>query len=283
MKVFSFCSSLLSFFPFFQGNQKRGRSGHADVSWKGFIGHIRVMHSNWLLLSLLHAMAVAGGPTCRTGHWPLLKRSCEVAATDEGGIRLAREQHIFADQSLLEHLPSETVRIWNMSSLVNRKERPCRHQPGCIAFALFPHDPSVYGIDGSNYYVFHVDILLPVWNYLNYKLNCEHGAIGNKAVYLFHFLDGKIKIDTDIFLSNTTFWSQSFQMAFGDRYFPVNAGTYGSLVPPTIPEGSPPDDGCSDVCFHQVSFGVSEYSFPSKRAVTSLSQQIRQVCILFQA
>lgn len=224
--------------------------------------------------------------TCKSAHWPLTKKSCELShhtqlAHPSGGLKY--DHQFFIESTADVDLPPELAAMWNVSLRSARTDAwRCSHEHKCSVFVLLPHDPSQYGSAGSNYYVFHVDILLPVWNHINFKMSCGAGAgMKDISVFVFHMQSNRILWDSDIFRSSDTFWTQSFRLLFGDNFKPFTLDSFRSLhdrdvAAAVATEGTA---GMSSplLCFHTVSLGVPEFSSPSKKAVQSMAQLMRQV------
>lgn len=240
--------------------------------------------------------ADVAGAACRPGHWPLSKQSCEVTFSSLGQDGLGNmwfDKGLYLDVSALPSLiPAEIVAVWNITAGADGSSS-CQRVFPCSAFALLPYDTSIYGPSGSNYYVFHVDILLPLLTHVQTKMNCAQGGRRDVTVFLFHMLDGAVRLDTDIFDDNDTYWSQAFRLICGMNYIPVSNANMESLIDSKSKFAEMTIDGDITVpvsagllCFDHVSFGVPEYSNPSKRSVYTLSTTMREVlmmCILLSS
>lgn len=256
--------------------------------------------SIWLVLSCLYAFAAVLGAkvSCRGAHWPLSTKSCEVSPEAAVGFSGKKPVLIydhgfsFQNEATFSALP-ELAALWGISgpAEVSRGVNCCS-EFACSVFVALPHDPAQYGAAGSNYYVFHVDILLPVWNHVRNKLGCARGGSDDAVnIFVFHVQDNKIKMDSDIFQNQNSFWDQSFRFIFVSSYVPVTAESLHRLQAPragAAAEVSPSgvidrvrhEDFHGTLCFDHVSFGVPEYSYPSKRAVSSLNELMRKVSVV---
>ena len=230
-----------------------------------------------IICYLLLIETVWGEITCRSSHWPLTQGTCALTAHSAKSIAASETGLCYRDLTPSnQKLSREIMDIWDLKECISTS---CTSISGCIVTALFPHDPLRYGISGSNYYVFHVDIILPLWNYINFKLKCPSGIV---RILMFHLGgDGRVVHSTDIYEDLTSFWMQSFRLVFGNQLIPVHnkSTTFqwmskDQLLIPSIPADKQP---LSQYCFEQISFGIPEYSFPSRKSISTLSAKMRHV------
>lgn len=228
-----------------------------------------------LVATLIYLIHIASSHvSCRPGHWPLTQ-TCSIGGASSApilGYRSDEKQFtlLITDKDTCPGaLLKSSFNVTPVNSAPSTDlSLSCGAIEDCAVFVLFPFDPRLYGGSGSNYYVFHVDILLPTWNYVKYKLNCK-----DAKVFMFHYLDGRAQLQSNIFSDDQSFWMQSLHYLFGHRFSPGAADGMGH---------TPPPQSHPMTCFREASFGVGEFSNPSSRAVKTMARFMREVkfCIL---
>lgn len=171
-----------------------------------------------------------------SGHWPL-KKSCK---SSKSGIYFdPNTQSLFSagcgsgssgntKGGNHHHLHHATFvhETWNISS-------EAKSSPLCAAFipqAIFmpiAYDEVAYQTEGSNYYVTHMDSLLPLWNVLKKRQKATpHSRL--PEIFLFAFnVEGKIDLSTRAFDDFSKYWIQSLQLLLGDVQ--VQLGTMDAM------------------------------------------------------
>jgi hypothetical protein len=170
------------------------------------------------------------------------------------------------------------------------------------------YDEVAYQTEGSNYYVTHIDSLIPLWNVLAKRQRLTPLA-PIPEIFLFAFnVEGKIDLHSRGFDDLTKYWVQSLQLLVGDevqlqvgtvsglsRYLAqvmsssghgssdsdssdnshTNYGTTASSSFSSLSSAWSGGDG-SVLCFEEVSLGVPQYN-PTRRAIRQFSQHFRKV------
>ena len=104
---------------------------------------------------------------CERGHWPLQENSCH--SSEIGiSINLYNNKNNKKNNSLeiFSHasLPSDLISSWKITKEINFTSK-CLKTIENVIFVSLPYDREFYQSDGSNFYVIHVDIIIPLWNY----------------------------------------------------------------------------------------------------------------------
>jgi hypothetical protein len=182
-------------------------------------------------------------------------------------------------------------KTWNISA--NTQYSPlCGVTIPSAIFMPIAFDEVAYQTEGSNYYVTHTDILIPLWNILK-KHQKTHPGSPLPEIFLFAFnVEGKIDLLSPAFDDYNKYWIQSLQLLLGDaalqmgtleglsRYL-SQAGaedTYGHGYNYASQRKEESERGACCLCFEEVLFGVPQFN-PTRRAVRSFVNDYRMVCI----
>lgn len=219
------------------------------------------------------------------GHWPL-KKSCK--STQSGIFFDPSSQSLFSAVSNSTdgkpfHHESFVHQTWNIST--NAKFSPlCAAIVPHAIFMPIAYDEVAYQTEGSNYYVTHMDSLIPLWSVLK-KRQKKNPPDPLPEIFLFAFnVEGKIDLSTRAFDDYSKYWIQSLQLLMGDVQ--LQLGTTDSLsryLNLVIADGKRSFSGSGSasgdrgaLCFGEVLFGVPQFN-PTRRAVRSFAQDFRRV------
>ena len=172
---------------------------------------------------------------CGQGHWPVAKY-CEFNGVDSttGGIPLLSFDYVH-DRLVTSPTVSEKVNPheWgfdtsdfsfgansvSISSLLNSDEEHTH-----VIVVQLPYDRTLYQSDGSNYYVVHMDILLPLYYHLVKLLQrAPNDRSGSDRTSEAHYVvilsvmdssSGTVDLDTDAFEDPHLFWMESLELLF---------------------------------------------------------------------
>jgi hypothetical protein len=246
-------------------------------------------------------------PDCSSGgHWPL-KKSCK---SPKAGIYfdpISQSLHSAGGElGLVERATQRQKRdmsfvheTWNISS-------EAQSSPACVAtvshaiFMPIAYDEVAYQTEGSNYYVTHMDSLIPLWRVLTKRQkSTPHAPL--PEIFLFAFnVEGKIDLLSSAFDDYSKYWIQSLQLLLGDLQVQLGTaaalsrylrqaggggsrrtggyGEYSQLLGSAGSGGGRGGErgGGGSLCFQDVLWGAPQFN-PTPRAVRSFSQDFRRV------
>ena len=174
--------------------------------------------------------------------------------------------------------------MWNISEV--------SYSPHCAAtirqaiFVPIAYDERAYQTEGSNYYVTHMDSLIPLWNVLK-KFKKSNSNSPLPEIYLFAFnVEGKVDLDTPAFDDYSKYWIQSIQLLLGD--IPLQFGTFKHFSrhltnalrsmehSSMLGEYMKGYRQGMSLCFDDLLLGLPNFN-PTRRAVQSYSHDFRMV------
>lgn len=215
---------------------------------------------------------------CETspGHWPL--ETTVYCHTPSISLQILNETiQIFSHSP---HIPSDLVHSWNIIPDID-------HSPSCavtfdnVLFLPIPYDPSGYQSDGSNYYVIHVDILLPLWNYLRGKLSPPTIVIFPFNKHLQREMSSEYLLKA--FQDSNKYWIHSIQLSSHHQLIP---GTGKGIRLSLQRASSSPTEvylhhlisrHSTRFCFQNIQIGLPRYDRPSPISLKKFSQLYREV------
>jgi hypothetical protein len=216
---------------------------------------------------------------CQAGQWPL-EQTCHSSGIAISLEIINKDVHLFHHHSL----PPEVSHSWQMNSEINFTPR-CSHLYENIVFLPIPFDPKAYQSDGSNYYVIHVDLLLPFWNFLQNVLSQSNKDPQDTKIFLFPF-NGQsfrdVSHNSTVFFDPKKYWIHALQIlselsllipgdAHGITQFPHRsrreAEQYERL------------SQTSRLCFRKIQIGLPRYDRPSMASLRRFSSRYRQVLV----
>jgi hypothetical protein len=223
-----------------------------------------------LLLRLsIVGLASANDVECRPGHWPL-RSYCHVKSSE-----LWFDTHIEKFSSRLEY-PSSLNENWNI--VLNSSRPLCSHTIESVIFVPIAYDRMYYESDGSNYYIIHVDNVIPLWNLIeNIIKNRTNISI---VLYAFNY-HRKYNLFSDAFNNNNKYWIKSITLLYPQIQFV--SGTiegFENYIISNSKQLSHINQEQSVLCFDEVFFGLPLYDNPSYNAISKYSQQYRKVIII---
>jgi hypothetical protein len=194
-----------------------------------------------------------------------------------------------ASLQLYSHVPLPAPLVSSWKLIPEEFQSPaCQYLFDDILFLPIPYDPSEYQSDGSNYYVVHVDILLPLWNFLRSKPKAS-----SPFIILFPF-NSKTQRDESSFRYRNSdsafhnlkkYWIHSLQL-LSDHQALIPGDLIGLSTPLLQPRPhlnlklswSPFNSG--RVCFQNIQLGLPRYDRPSPISLRTFSQRYREVALL---
>jgi hypothetical protein len=218
--------------------------------------------------SLLHTSE------CKSGHWPITK-SCYVANSH---LTFDISSGVFSTSSMT--IPDDVLKTWNISAAVMTPLTCSFHIENAL-FLPLPFDKETYQSDGSNYYVIHVDTVLPLWNYfrtLNPVSASEYPVI---IAYSFN-IRGEINLTSEAFNDPNKYWIRSVQLQF-DHHVLVPGTLDGlrqfasRLAQSHANPLMPPSPETGTICFGNVQLGLALFDTPSRVSVARFAADYRQV------
>ena len=224
------------------------------------------------------------------GHWPL-ESSYWCNAIGISIEILSRSSSSTSPQlQIFSHapLPSQLLSSWKIIS-EEFQSPSCQHLFEDILFLPFPYDSSAYQSDGSNYYVIHVDILLPLWNYLRSQTH------SSPFILLFPFNSNLQRHDsslndrdhrTSAFHNLKKYWIHSLQIFSNHRYLVPGDVTglrtmisHSKTLSNLSNRSTLSSFNSGRVCFQNIRLGLPRYDRPSPVSLRRFSQQYREVRI----
>ena len=245
-----------------------------------------------LILSYYSAVVLSTGGAndaqikCRAGHWPL-KHHCQTLIRNPWALIFDSKSDRFL--SAIDY-PDSIRTIWNITRIDRYKSDSsvdvtamCSASIPCAVFSLLQYDPSLFGLSGTNFYVFIVDVLLPLFNFLS-TMNCSIST-AVPDVFLFQYTDGIVNVATsgENAFHQLAYYSELPQLLWGQRYHSATSSTFLGLLSKNAAitsdfDGADAGAG-SRLCFDRVAFGTPDYSNPSSKVVKRFSEEIRMVII----
>lgn len=221
--------------------------------------------------------SLASSCECKAGHWPITK-SCYISNSK---LSFDINAGLFGTNST--NMPDCVLRTWNITVIPTVK---CSFRIQNALFLPIPYDKATYQSDGSNFYVIHVDTLLPLWNYFR-TLN---PSTDEELPIIFGFsfnIHGEVNLTSDAFIDPNKYWIRSVQLQF-DHHVLVpgtmdglsqfasrlhTSNIHGSYYPPrrfAFESGT--------ICFRNVQLGLPLFDNPSRASVSRFAAEFREVC-----
>lgn len=124
--------------------------------------------------------AWAADVVCRHGHWPL-QQSCWLPDADailsgNSTHPMSITLHGRVEDSLVRAVLQREwpdIQYDDTDSVTSHANRVIEE---AVLFPI-PFDPSLYAADGSNYYVMHVDVLIPLFQFLRLRALDRHPTV----------------------------------------------------------------------------------------------------------
>ena len=192
---------------------------------------------------------------CCQGHWPL-----EVSCYCENGL-------VWFDKSTSNYFtdsqfPLSLVNTWRFQNDSAYNSCPvCDVVIEDSIFVVIPYNKTKYQSDGSNYYVMHIDIVLPLWQHIRQRVRRGDGIPWIIPVVLKP--GGGIDLHTDAFTDPRRYWISSLQNLFDGREL--------------LPLQGIDIDARKLLCFHRVTLGVPSLHRTSDRLIQDFSTAYRKV------
>jgi hypothetical protein len=213
---------------------------------------------------------------CQAGHWPL-EHSCKSS-------RVAISLEIVNNEiSLFHHdnLPIDIIRSWQMTTETHSTPK-CSHLFQNIIFLPIPFDPKAYQSDGSNYYVIHVDLLLPLWNFLR---TLFVSSTPSPNIFLFPFnsqSNRDLSTNSTVFIDTKKYWIQAIQILFEmSLLIPGDAHGITQFLLRSRREAERYEERLDDqivrICFQNIQIGLPRYDRPSVNSLRRFSSHYREV------
>ena len=137
---------------------------------------------------------------CVDGSWPLNK-FCEFT---NQLLWVEKDLRVF----LLDNYAQGEDKLYFLSPAKNSPK--CRQILNYGVIIEVPYNLDLYQSDGSNYYVIHVDVLIPLWQLM--KVRYEKNNRSPITVVLFVRSEFKIDLYSKAFLSRNSYWIASLQL-----------------------------------------------------------------------
>ena len=195
--------------------------------------------------------------SCKKGHWPI-HQHCDIK---QASICYNPVLNVMASPS---NLPPSAQTLWNIFKITDNSEEPQNKTwIPCSVLTLLQYDRALFGSTGANYYIFIVDVLLPVWNYLR-KMRCQPNV--TPVIVIFAYTNGTARIHSEAFSDPTMFWNEIGSLLWGPQIIFASPENLRLAAP-----------SGSSLCFDTVSLGAPELSDPPTRVVQAFAAEIRQV------
>jgi hypothetical protein len=219
---------------------------------------------------------------CISGHWPL-SRSCHTI-----GIGLSVDV-THSSVQLITHKPLEnSVKVaWRILDETHLSPK-CSVIVHNVLLLPIPYDRKAYQSDGSNYYVIHIDTVIPLWNLLRSRKSKFFRERNNAppTILLFPFdINGSRNNSTNdrSFGESNKYWIKSIQIMFDNSY--ILPASLSSLVPLSISYSAPSYVHSQStvpnkpyrICLADARLGTPLYDRPTSAAVREYSMSYRQV------
>eukprot|EP01041_Mallomonas_annulata_P007964 gene7964-16300_t len=208
------------------------------------------LYSSIYLETFISTMSTTSNASCVAGHWPL-EMSCEVK---NGQIWVDTSTNQVFTNILLNNNLQKQLKF----SFIETCPRCTRLLKNSI-FLPIPYDKVQFQSDGSNYYVIHMDIVLPLWYHLRTLFRNSGG--NDEHPWIIPIVLGQqsgIDLHTEAFRNKSKYWISSIQNILQTELLPltVHGPPLHHHQQQSHPTSSVNDQNQDIVCFETVTLGL---------------------------